>query len=191
MSKILALSLVGVFLLAMASLSFAAPVTTFTFSDTVLDPGNLDWTHDLDNTDFSPNLSGGEVIEITSATLTIQIDLTLDNVGGFGLGVWAAAGDTIYLDTLVLTGDTDEVFDDYEWEIDLSTIAFSEDALNAIEDRSFTLQLVENLGTIDNIDSSILCGSGNVVPIPGSALLLGSGVFGLIILGCRRRSQKE
>ncbi|MBU4185846.1 MAG: VPLPA-CTERM sorting domain-containing protein [Proteobacteria bacterium] len=42
-----------------------------------------------------------------------------------------------------------------------------------------------------NLSQSTLCGEYTPVPIPGSALLLGSGVLCLVVIGRRRRTKKE
>lgn len=42
-----------------------------------------------------------------------------------------------------------------------------------------------------NLYKSTLSGEYAPVPIPGSALLLGSGVLGLVVIGRRRRTKKE
>ncbi|MBU0768049.1 MAG: VPLPA-CTERM sorting domain-containing protein, partial [Proteobacteria bacterium] len=133
-------------------------------------------------------LSGGEVIDVTDALLEIQLDLTLSNYGSFNLGVYVSAGDGIYLDSLVYSDPSNLEISDYIWYIDFSDITYSELALNAIEDKSFKVQLFSNIGSITNVDSSTLSGNFNIVPIPGAIWLLGSGIIGMV--GIRRKFKK-
>lgn len=160
---------------------FASNVDAFSFTDSVVNPDFLTWTHTLENDDFDPALSCGEAIEVTAATLTITLNVTLNS----GFGVWTATEDSTYLDTLILT-ETPE--GSHTWIIDLADIIHTEEALNAIEERSFTVHLIENSGTINDVGPSELTGNSHVVPIPASLLLLGSGL--VCVVGLRRKSRR-
>jgi hypothetical protein len=164
---------------------FASNVDAFSFTDSVVNHDSLTWTHTLKNDDFDPALSGGEAIEVTAATLTIILDVTLNDSVDFGYGVWTARGDDIYLDTFFLKGAVEQPFYDVSWEINLGALSNAEDALNAGEDRSFKVQLIANSGAIAGVDSSILEGEGQFVPIPTSVFLLGSGL--VCVVGLRRK----
>jgi hypothetical protein len=181
MKKLLVLPLAGIFLLTVTSTVLAA----FTFTNTVFPGSTLTWTHNLANGDFNPGLSGGEVIDVTDALLFMQLDFTLSESGSFGMGVCVSVGDGIYLDTLAYYGSANQSISDYAWSIDFSDIDYPEPALNAIEDKSYAVQLFSNLGSITNVDSSTLSGIGTIVPIPGAVWLLGSGLVGIV--GIRRK----
>jgi len=176
MRRIFALSFAGVLFLAMASMSFA---DSFTFSDTVNTSGSLTWTHTLDNEDFDPNLSGGEVIDITSATLGLDVYITLSDGGSTEVTI--LTGDDIYLGNYAVYKDGSYT----------PSFVFNETALDALEeDCSMDIVMRLALGSSATVNSSTLYGAGNIisqgeVPIPSAALLLGSGL--IAILTTKRR----
>ncbi len=174
-------------LLGFGSMGFASdfsdPLTPV--PDSLSTSGFLLWTHDL-----TPDFGGGE-IDISDATLQLDLTISGENSGGLytitGYGIGDGIGDGIglgyspfgsagfagkYSSTVVHT-----------WEL-------NDNLLNAIEEgqgMDVVLQLfLFGTGTA-KVKSSTLSGSYSVVPIPTALLLLGSGI--VCVVSFRRKSR--
>lgn len=182
-----------------AGTSFALPSgTLLSFSDTVNNPTSpLNWTHTLENADFTPNLDPFDRFNVTDAELNIQMDLTLGNfiiprIVRMGLIEVLAFGDSIYLGVLdVYDAAPGTTYNDYLWTIDLGG---NQAALNAIKDKALSVSLLVNPffgGTINHVDYATLSGKAVVTPEPGTLLLLGSGLLALGFSGRKFRNRKK
>jgi len=178
------LLIVAVLMFAMLSIAtntFALPAgTPFDFSNTV-NPGPTDtWTHTLSNSDFTPNLSGGEILDITKGYLELKFTFTpawipLYSIYGYSLELNYPTIDGIYSGETFVYSSSSSIAVTTTWSTEITV----PDALQSIEDKSATVKLVSTYGTINNVDYSTLSGKGTVAPEPVSMLLVGIGLAGL------------
>lgn len=189
------------FTLLAAVPSFALTVT---FSDTISNPFKSGWTHTLDLSDFTPQISSEDTIVITSANLEIVMDYQRDRTSdGASVKLFqvTATGDSTLIGTFTSVGHAGAVNNDL-WLIDLTAITNAEAVLQALKDGIFAIALSVDAGKIKNIDYARLSGSATVreidpplsdpeaphpIPEPCTIVLLGAGFAGLCYLGRRTR----
>lgn len=176
-------------ILVFAANAFALPQGTLVeFEDEVIPPaGNTSWTHSLDATDVwkegtEPRVFslGTELLNVSEATLYLTLDFEADCVGNnckYKSFVSIPYLDGGELSTYVSYSGKKRNVKDKKFEIPIDP-----SALAAIGDRQFTISLVDDTGSLKNIDSSIVKGEGTIAPEPVSMLLVGIGMLGLPFL---------
>ena len=175
-------------ILVFAANAFALPQGTLVeFKDVISPAGSTSWTHSLDATDVwqegtEPRVFslGTELLIVSEATLYLTLDFEADCIGDnckFKSFVSIPYLDGEELSTTVsYSGKKKNVKDrKFEIPVDLSALA-------AIGDRVFTISLVDDMGSLKNIDSSLVKGEGTIAPEPVSMLLVGIGMLGLPFL---------
>lgn len=169
---------------------------TVTFSDTISNPLHSGWTHTLDLSDFTPEISSDDIIVITSANLEIVMDYQRDRTSdGASVKLFqvTATGDSTLIDTFTSTGHAGAVNNEL-WLIDLTAITNADAVLQALKDGIFAITLSVDAGNIKNIDYARLSGCATVretdpplsdrddprpIPEPCTIVLLGAGLAGL------------
>lgn len=177
-------------MLILAANAFALdPGTPFTFTDTVSPGATSTWTHNLSNTDFTPNLNGTEpYLIINSGNLNLNFTFTpvwyqINQQYGFALTVMTPSLDSYYIGDTYFYWSNSPITVTTTW----STSITESSALNAIADKSAAIKLTANVGTLNSVNSSTLSGSGVVAPEPVSMLLVGIGMAGMPFAGRFRR----
>ena len=180
-------------ILVFAANAFAlSPGQSFTFEDInpiiSIDPEEADtWIlrHTLFDSEFDPALSGNEIIDILSATLTLNLTYTAEQQGKSGefqLKIKTEL-DEINLGLIQIKPDGAGPY-----TTTFAPISLKEHALRAIsEDKSARIELEVKKGTLHSVNSSTLSGNGVVAPEPVSMLLVGVGMLGLPFLLRSRR----
>lgn len=195
-------------LIVAVAFTFLAVIPSFaltvTFSDTISNPFHSGWTHTLDLSDFTPEISSEDTIVITSANLEILMDYQRDRTSdGASVKLFqvTATGDSTLIDTFTSVGHAGAVNNEL-WLIDLTAITNAEAVLQALEDGIFAIALSVNAGELKNIDYARLSGSATVqkydpptsdpddphpIPEPCTVILLGAGFAGLCYFARRTR----
>jgi hypothetical protein len=154
MKKNLVFSVLAVaLLLGFGSVGFAS---NFDFTDTVINPGSLSWTHDL-----TSYLTGVE-IEITHATLELELTIIL-GAGESALVIVSGGNNISFISLGSFTVTASGTY--------IRSFSLNQAARNAIEDgqgMDVVLQLfLSGIGTgTAEVDSSTLFGSYSVVQAP-------------------------
>jgi hypothetical protein len=171
--------LLGVFILSTEA--FALPVGQHVgFYDFEIPgtPVNWTWTHTLDNNEFIPHLEDNEPLIIKHALLLLSLNFTPD-MNSKGKYVFNAS---VNLDDSLLGNINYSSWSEH-WVYNLiwGTSITDPVILEKIADKSATITIASNIGTLNYVQHSVLLGSGVVGPEPISMALVGAGLAGLPI----------
>lgn len=192
--KVLVLMLVFGFLVFATNAFALAPGSPFSFLDTTTPGAVFEWTHILDNTDFTPNLDGTEpYLIINSGWLNLSLNFTPAVVTGLPFTFYAFVAiqtlDNKWMSPLepAYASLFPSSVTDWWWTAAITNPA----ALAAIADKSATMRLNVLHGTLNKVNYASLSGSGVVGPEPISMVLVGAGMAGLPFAKRLRRLVKR
>jgi hypothetical protein len=169
--------LLGVFILS--TNVFALPVGQHVGFYDVEFPGAINsWTHSLSNYDFIPNLEDNDSLIIEHALLLLSLNFTPD-MNSKGKYIFNAS---VNLEGSLLGNINYSSWSEhsvYNWL--WGTSITDPGILAEIADKSATITIASNIGTLNYVQNSVLLGNGTVGPEPISMALVGAGLAGLPI----------
>jgi len=141
-------------------------------------PGSTNsWTHSLTKYNFIPNLDDNEPLIIKHALLLLS--LNFEPIKDMGKYIFNASVD---LEGSLL-GDINYSSRRKHWVYNLiwGTSITDSFILDKIANKSATITITQNIGTVKYVQHSVLLGSARVAPEPISMALVGAGLVGLPI----------
>ena len=165
-------------ILVLSTNAFALPVGQhFGFFDVMLPGATNNWTHSLNNFNFIPHLEDNEPLIIEHALLLLS--LNFEPIKDMGKYIFKASVD---LEGSLL-GNINYSSRRKHWVYNLiwGTSITDSFILDKIADKSATITITQNIGTVKYVQHSVLLGSARVAPEPISMALVGAGLVGLPI----------